>query len=113
MTGLPHEVGELLEERIRRFLGKIMATGQGATLDAVTGNRPPFAYGIEAALDHAVLAPPHRQRNLKMPAGIAVGAIVLQVDGAGGPIVLAQAMGCPRERQAALILGNSAWGERA
>src|SRR5690606_38796175 len=101
---LPHEVGDVLQQEIRSLLRDVMTAGQGLAVE-IDGQRFPFGERVEAALDDAVAAPQHARGALDAAAGVAVGLFVLEVDGVGGAVVLAQSVRRAGLGEAALVLG--------
>src|SRR5690606_21630007 len=66
---LPHEIGDVLQQKLRRFLRNVVTAGQGLAVER-GGQRRPFGERVEAALDHAVLAPQHAGGACNAPAGV-------------------------------------------
>src|SRR5258706_14930798 len=79
-----------------------MPRGQRAAAHII-GLAAPFLKGLEASLDDAVLSPEREERRAHAAPGLAVGAIVLEVDRGGRAIVLAARVDHLR-REAALVL---------
>jgi hypothetical protein len=78
----------------------------------VGGALAPQRQHVEGLAHRAVLAPQHAQRLRQLPAGSDVGAVVRQVDGGGGAVVLADGFGRARNAGAALVLGQHLGRER-
>src|SRR6185312_11771885 len=94
---------QLRYEEVRDLLGDVVPRGKRVATH-VAGDPLPFRERIEAAPDDAMLAPQRKERRLHLAAGLAVGAVVLEVDAGGGAVVLARGMD-RLGRVAALVLG--------
>jgi hypothetical protein len=77
---------ELGQERVRDLLREVVAALERLSRDRV-GALAPGAEDVEAALDDAVPSPQREERRADAP-GL-VGAIVREVDGDRGAVVLA------------------------
>src|SRR5260221_13458193 len=79
---------QLGREDIRNFLGNIVRA-RHAVAAHIVGDAAPFVERLEAAPDDATLAPQREERALHPAPGVAVGAVVHEVDGGGGAVILA------------------------
>ncbi len=82
-----------------------MAARQGAARH-IGGAVAPQREHVEGLADCTMLAPQHAQRLRQLPAGGDVFAVVHEVDGGGGAIVLADGFGGARDGGATLVFGQ-------
>src|SRR5581483_9150908 len=88
---LGKERQEPLQHGLRRLLGEVVAAVDGAARHLGRAVLPPDCRRVVPLADFALASPQHQHRALHFLSGDAAGAVVLEIDGGGGPIVLAHA----------------------
>lgn len=79
---------KVLEDLLWRFLGDVVAAGQGFAIDLL-GDGVPFGQWVEAAFDDAVAPPQHSHGAGDTPPGVTIVAIMLEIDGVRRAVVFA------------------------